>query len=93
MKLRYNVLHCISCIIYICIHVGLNRVLKGRRTMLENQEADWAMGEAFAFGSLLMEGTICTCTSTVLLRIINSYYWTTPTLYLLKYSLNIVTLF
>ena len=25
--------------------------------MAENRMADWAMGEAFAFGSLLMEGT------------------------------------
>ena len=25
--------------------------------MLANREADWAMGEAFAFGSLLMDGT------------------------------------
>ena len=25
--------------------------------MLSNREADWAMGEAFAFGSLVMDGT------------------------------------
>ena len=42
--------------------------------MLENREADWAMGEAFAFGSLVMEGTLCTCTNTVILRSISSYY-------------------
>lgn len=34
---------------------ALKRVLKGRRNMLEAGEADWAMGEAFAFGSLLQE--------------------------------------
>ena len=36
---------------------GLKRILTGRREMLSNREADWAMGEAFAFGSLLMDGT------------------------------------
>ena len=36
---------------------GLKRILAGRREMLTNREADWAMGEAFAFGSLLMDGT------------------------------------
>ena len=35
---------------------GQKRILKARREMLNNREADWAMGEAFAFGSLLMEG-------------------------------------
>ena len=35
---------------------GLKRVLKGRQEMMNNREADWAMGEAFAFGSLLLEG-------------------------------------
>jgi 2-oxoglutarate dehydrogenase E1 component len=38
------------------IHPGQKRVLNGRKSMLDNNEADWAMGEAFAFGSLLMEG-------------------------------------
>ena len=61
--------------------------------MLENREADWAMGEAFAFGSLVMEGTICTCIGTVVLRSISSYYWTTPTSCLVKYNFNIVILF
>lgn len=36
---------------------GLKRILASRREMLSNREADWAMGEAFAFGSLLMDGT------------------------------------
>ncbi|KAJ8022952.1 2-oxoglutarate dehydrogenase, mitochondrial [Holothuria leucospilota] len=36
--------------------VGLKRILKGRANMVENREADWALGEAFAFGSLLKEG-------------------------------------
>lgn len=38
------------------VHPGLKRVLKTRGEMLKAREADWAMGEAFAFGSLLMEG-------------------------------------
>ena len=38
------------------LHGGLKRVLKGRGEMLANGEADWAMGEAFAMGSLLKEG-------------------------------------
>lgn len=39
------------------IHGGIKRILKGRSDMLAKREADWAMGEAFAFGSLLKEGT------------------------------------
>ena len=35
---------------------ALKRVLAGRRDMMENGQADWAMGEAFAFGSLLEDG-------------------------------------
>ena len=31
-------------------------MLKQRSEMLKKGEADWAMGEAFAFGSLLMDG-------------------------------------
>ena len=34
----------------------IRRILKGRMTMLKDGKADWAMGEAFAFGSLLKEG-------------------------------------
>lgn len=30
--------------------------MNSRNDMLEKREADWAMGEAFAFGSLLKEG-------------------------------------
>ena len=41
----------------LCICVGVKRILKGRAEMLAKGEADWAMGEAFAFGSLLKEGT------------------------------------
>lgn len=37
------------------LHSGLMRVLSGRRKMLEEGVADWALGEAFAYGSLLME--------------------------------------
>ena len=36
--------------------IGQKRVLKGRQSMLADREVDWAMGEAFAYGSLLMEG-------------------------------------
>ncbi|CAG5119058.1 unnamed protein product, partial [Candidula unifasciata] len=38
------------------IHGGLKRVLKARAEMVENRQADWALGEALAFGSLLKEG-------------------------------------
>lgn len=37
------------------VHGGLRRVLKARHDMLDNGMVDWAMGEAMAFGSLLME--------------------------------------
>ncbi len=36
---------------------GLKRTLRLRAQMAEKREADWAMGEAFAFGSLLLQGT------------------------------------
>jgi 2-oxoglutarate dehydrogenase E1 component len=38
------------------IHRGLKRVLAGRAEMVANREADWALGEAMAFGSLMKEG-------------------------------------
>lgn len=38
------------------IHPGLKRVLKSRVQMVENRVMDWALAEAFAFGSLLKEG-------------------------------------
>ena len=38
------------------LHGGLKRVLKARGEMLANGVGDWAMGEAFAMGSLLKEG-------------------------------------
>ncbi|XP_072050432.1 2-oxoglutarate dehydrogenase complex component E1-like isoform X2 [Amphiura filiformis] len=38
------------------IHGGLVRILRGRMDMVNKREADWALGEAFAFGSLLKEG-------------------------------------
>ena len=46
----------LSNFIHKLVLVGLKRILAGRREMLSNREADWAMGEAFAFGSLLMDG-------------------------------------
>ncbi|XP_030386169.1 2-oxoglutarate dehydrogenase-like, mitochondrial isoform X2 [Scaptodrosophila lebanonensis] len=38
------------------IHKGLMRVLAARKTMVDEKIADWALGEAMAFGSLLKEG-------------------------------------
>ncbi|MDP6474778.1 MAG: 2-oxoglutarate dehydrogenase E1 component [Alphaproteobacteria bacterium] len=39
------------------LHPRLNRVLRGRRKMIESGDnIDWAMAEALAFGSLLLEG-------------------------------------
>ncbi|XP_075736176.1 oxoglutarate dehydrogenase Nc73EF isoform X2 [Rhipicephalus microplus] len=38
------------------IHPGLRRILKARLEMVEQKTADWALGEAMAFGSLLKEG-------------------------------------
>ncbi|KAJ1365206.1 2-oxoglutarate dehydrogenase, mitochondrial [Parelaphostrongylus tenuis] len=39
------------------LHRGLERILKGRLQMLEDNSLDWACAEALAFGSLLKEGT------------------------------------
>ena len=41
----------------IVVHKGLKRILEGRAKMVANRTADWALGEAFAFGSLLIDGT------------------------------------
>lgn len=38
------------------IHGGLIRILKSRMEMVNDRKADWALGEAFAFSSLLKEG-------------------------------------
>ena len=38
------------------LHGGLKRILKSRKEMVARREADWALGEAFTFGSLLKEG-------------------------------------
>ena len=35
---------------------GLKRTLKSRMDMTNKREADWAIGEAVAFGSLLKDG-------------------------------------
>ena len=37
--------------------LALKRILKGRQVMLQEGSVDWALGEAFAFGSLLEDGT------------------------------------
>jgi 2-oxoglutarate dehydrogenase E1 component len=39
------------------IHPKLEKALQKRREQLDNDAIDWAMGEALAFGSLLLEGT------------------------------------
>ena len=39
------------------LHRGLKRIFEGRSKLLKERKADWALGEAFGFGSLLMEGT------------------------------------
>lgn len=38
------------------IHRGLLRILAARKDMVDHQVADWALGEAMAFGTLLKEG-------------------------------------
>ncbi|KAI4465789.1 2-oxoglutarate dehydrogenase [Holotrichia oblita] len=38
------------------IHKGIERILKARMDMINNRVADWAIGEAFAYGSLMKEG-------------------------------------
>lgn len=38
------------------IHKGLLRILAARKEMVDKRVADWALGEAMAFGSLLKEG-------------------------------------
>jgi 2-oxoglutarate dehydrogenase E1 component len=39
------------------IHPKLGRQFEKRRSQLDDDAADWAMGEALAFGSLVLEGT------------------------------------
>ncbi|MEN0002664.1 MAG: 2-oxoglutarate dehydrogenase E1 component [Bacteroidota bacterium] len=34
----------------------VNRILKGKRKLLDNNQIDWAMGELMAYGSILIEG-------------------------------------
>lgn len=50
LKLRFCLEFCVI------ILAGLKRILKQRSEMAAKREADWAMGEALAFGSLLKEG-------------------------------------
>lgn len=38
------------------IHPGLKRTLRERRELCEQRMANWALGELFAYGSLLKEG-------------------------------------
>ena len=38
-------------------HPKLARILANRRTAFDSDQVDWALGEALAFGSLLLEGT------------------------------------
>ncbi len=39
------------------VHPKLERILQANRTMFDSGEVDWALAEAFALGSLLLEGT------------------------------------
>nr|VZI39082.1 unnamed protein product [Spirometra erinaceieuropaei] len=39
------------------VHSGLKRVLHERETLIKNRVANWALGEFFAYGSLLKHGT------------------------------------
>ncbi|VDL88970.1 unnamed protein product [Schistocephalus solidus] len=39
------------------VHGGLKRVLHERETLIKNRVANWALGEFFAYGSLLKHGT------------------------------------
>lgn len=39
----------------VVVHPSLKRTLRNRMKMVEAQQADWAIGEALAFGSLLLE--------------------------------------
>ncbi|VDK50727.1 unnamed protein product [Anisakis simplex] len=39
------------------LHKGLEKIIKGRQKMHEEESYDWACGEALAFGSLLLDGT------------------------------------
>lgn len=39
------------------LHRGLKRILDAHKKMTANRKADWALGEAMGFGTLLMEGT------------------------------------
>ncbi len=39
------------------VHPKLERILQANRALFESGEVDWALAEAFAFGSLLLEGT------------------------------------
>jgi 2-oxoglutarate dehydrogenase E1 component len=39
------------------VNLNLKRILESRAKLIANRTADWAIGEAFAFGSLLIEGT------------------------------------
>ncbi|VEL32722.1 unnamed protein product [Protopolystoma xenopodis] len=38
------------------LHPGLSRTLKEREKLVSQREANWALGEMFAYGSLLKEG-------------------------------------
>jgi 2-oxoglutarate dehydrogenase E1 component len=38
------------------VHPKLGKQIAGRRKMVEDNKIDWALGEAFAIGSLLLEG-------------------------------------
>src|SRR4029078_8910904 len=39
------------------VHPKLERLVSQRTTQFEKDQVDWSLGEALAFGSLLLEGT------------------------------------
>jgi len=45
-----------SVIRFVMCWSGIKRILKQRSEMKSNREADWAIGEALTFGSLLKDG-------------------------------------
>ena len=40
------------------LHKGIERILKGRSDLLKERSADWALAEAFAFGSSVQSTSV-----------------------------------
>jgi len=57
METLQRISDCISTVpADVTLHGGLKRVLKARGGLAKDKVADWSMGEAFGYGSLLMDG-------------------------------------